>query len=100
MMLHVAMAEEPWPVIDCEYGAFVCAGAGVTVFITSLSYTEKLNSRFPLALASAAWIVAELTVAVLVGVPEIVPAVLFSVSPSGNCPESTDQVTAPDAPLS
>lgn len=68
--------------------------------IVSLWYTAMLNSRLPLAFASAAWIVTTPPVAALVGVPEIIPVAPSNVSPAGNCPESTDQFTGPDAPLS
>jgi hypothetical protein len=98
--LHVLIAEDPWAVMDVEYGAFVCAGAGVTGLITSLSNTSKKNCWLALAFASAALIVTVLTTAMLVGVPEIVPVVLFRAKPSGNCPVVTDHVTALLAPVS
>lgn len=39
-------------------------------------------------------------VAEFVGVPDRIPVELSSASPLGNCPEMTDQVTVPDAPVS
>ena len=99
-MLQVLTAEEPWAAMDSEYNTFKCAGEGVTGLMTSCRNTEKLNVWLPFALASAACMVTGPLAAEFVGVPDRTPVALSSAKPLGSCPETIDQVTVPDAPVS